>query len=205
VTRGPGLLPLAIMLLCGVSALQSAGAVLVALGAGPGQPHPGETGYGALQMLVFLAAGIASAVWLYRAQQRVRALGAEALSVGPVGQILWFVVPIATLFMPVRGVSELRRASIDPRDWEAVAGSLVLKLWWACWLISGTGNAAALKAAMETDPGFPAVGWWGSTVADLFSAPAALCFAALVVTIDARLARLESGAGPIGQGTLRAA
>lgn len=203
--RSPALLPLVIAFLCGISALQSMGAALIALSAGSDSTHPGETGYGALQMLVFLTSGIASSVWLYQAQQRVRVLGAMGLSVGPVGQILWFVVPIATLFMPVKGVSELRKASISPRDWESVSGSATVKFWWACWLVSGFGNAVAIKAAMETDDTFLAVGWWGSTVSDIFGAPAAILFAMLVVTIDRKLQMQETGAGFVGGQTLRAA
>jgi Domain of unknown function (DUF4328) len=92
--------------------------------------------FGALELALGLAAGIALWVWLYRANRNARALGAEGMTYSPAWSVGWFFVPLANLVMPYVVFRELWKASTPgagPR-WRQAPVSVVLGLWYAVCL-----------------------------------------------------------------------
>lgn len=181
-----GPLAMAIAALAVATALASAwmahSAWLAGIAHAPDLEAPGYT----LILLLQAGCAILTFVWLYRAVERVRKAGAQGLSVGPWGAVGWWFVPLANLFMPVRIVAELRKAAIDPRDWQAVTGSILIALWWTCWIGAGLANAALVVAGQDGDE-FVAFAGRASFFGDVLTVPAALLFAAVVLTIDRHL------------------
>lgn len=181
------LLARAVVLLALASAALAAVAAWIAIGQPAGVPHPSEGVLGAVQMLVFLACAVAASAWLVAAHRQVRANGAALMSVSPAGAVFWYAVPLANLALPAKAMSELRRASLDARNWEAQPGSPVIWIWWSAWLLGGLANTVALRAGlgdtMLADALYPA-----ATLSDLFTLPAALAFAQLVREIEHNLA-----------------
>lgn len=175
------------------SALLAGAAAWIALGQPAGAPHPSEGTLGAVQMLVFLLCAAAASGWIVAAHRQVRAGGAAMMTVSPAGAVLWFAVPLANLILPAKAMSELRRASRDPRDWEAQPGSPLIWIWWSAWLLGGLANTVALRAglgdAMLAEAMHPA-----ATLSDLFAVPAALAFAALVHQIEGKLSAARAPA-----------
>jgi hypothetical protein len=84
---------------------------------------------------VSLATAVAFFVWLHRTAANVRALGATGLTFTPGWSIAWFFVPIANLFMPLRVMRELWRASHDPAHWAALAAAPIVGWWWFAFLV----------------------------------------------------------------------
>ena len=88
---------------------------------------------------IVIAVGLATVVvffvWLHRAAANARALGATGLTFTPGWSIGWFFVPIANLFMPLRVMRELWRASHDPAHWATRAAAPIVGWWWFAFLV----------------------------------------------------------------------
>lgn len=76
-------------------------------------------------------------IWLHRAADNLRALGASRLEFTPGWTVGWFFVPFANLVMPYRTVRELWLASRWPSGWRARAVVLPVLLWWLAYVLSG--------------------------------------------------------------------
>ena len=100
----------------------------------------------AVSSLVFILTAVVFCVWVVRAAKNARALGAQGMTVSPGWCAGWFFVPIANLFMPFKGVSEIYKASepgmnpANPQAWKDVAVPGVLIAWWALWILSSLVN-----------------------------------------------------------------
>lgn len=189
----PTLARLVVLLASASAALAAAGA-WIAFDQPAGAEHPSEGVFGAVQMLVFLTCAAAASGWLVAAHRQVRANGAALLSVSPAGAVFWYAVPLANLALPAQAMSELRRASRDPRDWEAQPGTPVMWIWWISWLLAGVANTVALRAGLG-DPMLADALHPAATLSDLFTIPAALAFARLVGEVEHNLASSRA-AGP---------
>lgn len=185
------LLARAVVLLALASAALAAVAAWIALGQPAGAVHPSEGVLGAVQMLVFFACAAAASGWLIAAHRQVRANGATLMSVSPAGAVFWYAVPLANLALPAKAMSELRRASRDPRNWETQPGTPVMWIWWSAWLLGGLANTVALRAGLG-DPMLADALHPAATLSDLFAIPAALAFARLVSEIEHNLAGSRS-------------
>lgn len=100
------------------------------------------------ELLAYLAAGIACSVvalcWLHRARRNLDDLGAEGLEYSPGATVAWFFVPVANLWLPWVATSQLWKASADPQGrWDQAGPGWVPVAWWATWLLSNLGAAAA--------------------------------------------------------------
>jgi hypothetical protein len=138
-----------------------------------------------------LGCALVTLYWLSSGLGQVRDAGAEGLSVGPLGGVLWWFVPLANLVMPAKAVAELRKAAIHPRNWEAVAGAWWIWLWWAFWLAAGVANAVFWRASSSDDSELLGIAGSASFVGNVLSVPAALLFAVVVWSIDPHLGDLK--------------
>lgn len=182
-----GAIGLAIVVLCTVAAAASIVCARQAWLAGLSQVPQFESAAATVQTLSQLGCVILTLIWLATGLKRVREAGAEGLSVGPVGAVLWWFVPLANLVMPAKAVSELRKAAIKPRNWEAVNGSFWIGAWWAFWLAAGVANAVYFRASLSNDGDLLAMAGSASFVGDILSVPAALLFAVVVWSIEPHL------------------
>lgn len=184
------------LLAAATAALAIFSALLAGLGAwlaltGPSAaPHPSEGAFGLWQSLVHVVAAILTLTWLSLGLRDVRTAGAVDLSAGPVGAVLWWFVPVANLVMPPKMVSELRKASMKPSDWQAVDGSALIGWWWTFWLVGGLANVVALRASLDADAEMQSILHPAATAADLLTIPAAILFAVIVLRIDTHLRAL---------------
>ena len=92
---------------------------------------------------VFIAAAIASWLWLYRLIQNVPALGGGTPSVTPGWAVAWWFIPLANLFKPYQVVKDA---------WQRLALSAVgnkagrILAWWLLWIVGN--NAANVLARL---------------------------------------------------------
>jgi len=91
-----------------------------------------------IHSFAFLMAGIFFLVWVHRAARNVQTLGRPGLHLTPGWCVGWFFVPVASLVMPYRALSQIWHAS-DPgiglgiQFWRTTP---LLPLWWGTYLAS---------------------------------------------------------------------
>ena len=90
------------------------------------------------QGVAFVALGGLVLWWIRRATCNVRSLGARDARLGPWAAIIWWFIPIASLFQPFRVVRQAWRAA-DPLlpldETTAYASRPIPPLLWAWWLV----------------------------------------------------------------------
>jgi Domain of unknown function (DUF4328) len=92
-----------------------------------------------IQLMVILFEVILFLMWVYRANQNARALGAQDMEYTPGWSVAWFLSPITNLFMPYFVVKEIWQAStLTPAaKWKQTLVSPFLSLWWLVTAFSG--------------------------------------------------------------------
>ena len=182
---------LAIVGLCIVAAVSSIACARQAWIAGLSEIPEFDSAASTILTVSQLGCAVLTLIWLAAGLKRVNAAGAEGLSVGPAGAVLWWFVPLANLVMPAKAVAELRKAAINPRNWEAVDGSLAVAVWWAFWLAAGFANSLFWRTSTSEDGELLAIAGSASFAGDILTVPAALLFAWLVWSIDPRVRAWE--------------
>jgi Domain of unknown function (DUF4328) len=98
---------------------------------------------GILQLLLYLATGVAFIVWFRRAYQNLVALGTQALRFEPGWAVGGWLVPVLNLVRPKQIADDLWRAT-DPAlpdqagaAWKQVRVPPWLHAWWLLFLLSG--------------------------------------------------------------------
>jgi hypothetical protein len=80
------------------------------------------------------------AVWLWRTCENAHVFR-PTLRTSPLGAIGWYVVPLASLWMPLEAMSNIWSAS-EPTRSDSARG--LLGAWWVVYLVSGVANFAFL-------------------------------------------------------------
>ncbi len=106
---------------------------------------------GLAQMGIFAAAGICVLCWTYRAKANTRLDGARDLSFSPAMAVGSYFIPLLNLVMPAQAMRELYKASVDPRDWEAVPVPALFGWWWAFWIAGNIAGVAVFRLATMDD------------------------------------------------------
>ncbi len=143
---------------------------------------------GLLQLTVAIVAAILFLVWIYRAHRNLPALGASGLKYSPKWAVGGWFIPIMNFWRPYQVTAEIWKAS-DPevrdRDgqrWQTAPVSLLLKFWWALWIIGGIIGNIVLRSVFQDPADLEALRTQIFTfiVADVMDIPAAI-LAILVV------------------------
>jgi hypothetical protein len=92
--------------------------------------------------LLYVVTVIVFGRWIYVAHRNLPALGAERLRYTPGWAVGMFFIPILNLWKPFQAMSDLVRASRDPRYWHLDDTPVLVGFWWALWLVVSTfGNS----------------------------------------------------------------
>lgn len=84
--------------------------------------------------LVFGLTVIFFCLWVWRAAKTVRRMGIT-VSVETPGMAVWvFFIPIAWWWKPYAVVRTLWQVAMEPSDWDNVAITQALPLWWTAWI-----------------------------------------------------------------------
>lgn len=92
----------------------------------------------ALFSLLLLVIGMVFNMFLlHRLSHNAGILQPDESRMRPHAAWFWYLVPIANLFMPLRALTQIHNSSMDPvgdlKRWPTV----LIWVWWACWLIFG--------------------------------------------------------------------
>ncbi|HEY3391478.1 MAG TPA: DUF4328 domain-containing protein [Lacipirellulaceae bacterium] len=112
---------------------------------------------GVTWLVWYLSTIVAFLMWVHRAHRNLPALGATGLEFTPRGAVGWYFVPIANLFKPYQCMREIYNAS-DPLNASDGDQSrpdrnapVVVKTWWALFLIMGFFGNAVGRARLKAD------------------------------------------------------
>lgn len=106
-------------------------------------------GYGTFGLLIVIV--IVFAMWIYRSCANVHALGARDLKITPGWSVGWFFVPIANLWMPYKGMSQIMRASRNPMNWEGENAGPLVGWWWFFYLFANITNTIVVRIAESAE------------------------------------------------------
>jgi hypothetical protein len=158
---------------------------------------------GLLQSGLGIVTGVTFLKWIYRAYKNVQGFGAEGLRFSPGWAVGYYFIPILSLIRPVQVMSEIWRASDDPRNWPRRPGSWVIVVWWTLFLIYTGVTQVSLEIAIQASTSDQ----WTlaaalAIVGDFFSIPLSITALRLVTEIYRRQKALVDGANPSEQPAL---
>jgi uncharacterized protein DUF4328 len=147
-----------------------------------------QSGLGVVTAITFLK-------WVYRAYKNVQGFGAEGLRFSPGWAIGYYFIPILSLIRPVQVMSEIWRASYDPRSWRRSPGSWLIAAWWTLFLLYSGVTQVSLQIGIQASTNDQ---WTLAAVfailGDFFSVPLSIVVLRLVTEIYRRQKELVKGA-----------
>jgi hypothetical protein len=150
-----------------------------------------QSGLGVVTAITFLK-------WIYRAYKNVQGFGAEGLRFSPGWAIGYYFIPILSLIRPVQVMSEIWRASYDPRNWPQSPGSWLIAAWWTLFLLYSGVTQVSLQIGIQASTNDQ---WTLAAVfailGDFFSVPLSIIVLRLVTEIYKRQKELVEGANRI--------
>lgn len=110
-----------------------------------------ETIVGIIQLILFLIQGIVILMWIHRANNNVRALGAQAMTFSPGWSVGWYFIPVLHLWKPYQAMKEifLKSEALTPNT--PNNKRYLLPTWWTLWIISEVIGRIILRRAMKGD------------------------------------------------------
>jgi Domain of unknown function (DUF4328) len=150
-----------------------------------------QSGLGVVTAITFLK-------WVYRAYKNVQGFGAEGLRFSPGWAIGYYFIPILSLIRPVQVMSEIWRASYDPRNWPRSPGSWLIATWWSLFLLYSGVTQVSLQLGLQASTNDQ---WTLAAVfailGDFFSLPLSIIVLRLVTEIYKRQKELVEGANRV--------
>src|SRR5580693_1675394 len=153
---------------------------------------------GLLQLGLGVVTGITFLKWIYRAYKNIQGFGAEGLRFSPGWAIGYYFIPILSLIRPVQVMSEIWRASYDPRNWPRSPGSWLIATWWSLFLLYSGVTQVSLQLGLQASTNDQ---WTLAAVfailGDFFSLPLSIIVLRLVTEIYKRQKELVEGANRV--------
>jgi hypothetical protein len=155
---------------------------------------------GLLQSGLGIVTGITFLKWIYRAYKNIQGFGAEGLRFSPGWAVGYYFIPILSLIRPVQVMSEIWRASDDPRNWPRRPGSWLIVSWWTLFLIYTGVTQVSLEIAIQASTNDQ---WTLAAVlaiaGDLVSIPLSIAALRLVTEVYRRQKALVEGSSSTDQ------
>ena len=101
--------------------------------------------------VLLIVTAIVFLMWVYRSCANVHTFGAQNLRITPGWSVGWFFVPIASLWMPYKGMSQIMRASRNPANWEAEPTGPLVGWWWFFYLFTYITNTIVARLAKDAE------------------------------------------------------
>ena len=149
-----------------------------------------QSGLGVVTAITFLK-------WVYRAYKNIQGFGAKGLRFSPGWAVGYYFIPILSLIRPMQVMSEIWRASYDPRNWFRSRSSWLIATWWTLFLLYSVVTQVSLQLGLQASTNDQ---WTLAAVfailGDLFSVPLSIVVLRLVTEIYQRQKQLVEGANP---------
>lgn len=95
-------------------------------------------------------------IWFYKVYRNLPVLGAEGLEFSPKWAVIYFFVPILSLYKPLYAAEEIWKASYpsteetDSYSWQNNKTSPIILTWWIFWVISSMVGFYLLRQSFAT-------------------------------------------------------
>lgn len=112
---------------------------------------------GWVQLAVYLGCIVAFLLWFYRTHKNLISGGLEDLRYTSTWTVLGFFIPVVNLIVPYKVVSEVWRGSLflsgtsRQTSWRAVPSSLLVKCWWAVFVVSSVISNVAGRRMLRAE------------------------------------------------------
>ncbi|MDF1872077.1 DUF4328 domain-containing protein [Vannielia sp.] len=137
---------------------------------------------------VFVTCIVINAIFLYRAGELAKLLSTNEARSGGHAHWLWFIVPIANLFMPFKKMRQLITFATEGDETLKAPAPGYLKTLWACWiignLVANLGFRSFMGAETVADVTFSN---WSSPFASAFTVVSGLLFIRYMREVSAGL------------------
>jgi len=131
-------------------------------------------------LIFFVAAGIFSLRWIYRANSNAHCLNAD-MSMSPGWNVGWFFVPIATWWKPYEGIRDIWRISANAQKPTSVERPSLLVRWWTFWLLTNIASTVSFRLQFRaTEVGSAILADAFDIVSSIALVPATYFFLAIV-------------------------
>ncbi|WP_440978326.1 DUF4328 domain-containing protein [Sphingomonas pseudosanguinis] len=111
-------------------------------------------------LLISVLFHVAFLRWVYVTNRNAQQWS-DSMSINPGWNVGWFLVPVASLGMPFRGICETRGASIDPDAPGAVPTPTWRWIWWGLWIaMSVYGNVTGVILNVTNTPSLSLPAIW---------------------------------------------
>lgn len=140
-----------IYIFIGICVLQAAVDIAQLIGAIDLQALPDQETVDAIDGLfagasvLYLVSAVIIAFWIHRAHKNLFDAGYGDLEFTPGWSVGWFLIPIASLYMPYKAMRELWHVSLGDHDGRTGSAPAELSVWWGTFLV---GNFAAYGTAI---------------------------------------------------------
>jgi hypothetical protein len=104
-----------------------------------------------LQMLLYIVGGIATLVWIYRANRNAHLIGTLEMEVTPGWAVGWYFIPFLNLFMPLRAMREIWAASASAVPDAPAPQVILIGPWWAAWIGTNLTGLIAIRIASDAE------------------------------------------------------
>lgn len=104
---------------------------------------------GTISLIIFVWSATVIGRWTYRAMANVRSSGLTT-SVSPGWAVGWYFIPVASLWMPFRGLAQIWRGSHGHEPTGDALLPRAMQVWWAAWLLGFFATRLAM-ALSETE------------------------------------------------------
>ena len=102
-------------------------------------------------VLINISTIVLFAIWIYRVNSNLHALGTPGLRFTPGWAVGWYFVPFANLWKPYQAMKEIWRASKNPSAWESETTSPVLGWWLFWWIVSSLVANISLRMTLGAE------------------------------------------------------
>lgn len=75
-------------------------------------------------------------IWIYRANQNARVLGANNMQFTPGWAVGWFFIPIFSLWKPYQALREIWKVSAKASQWKKGENHRLVGYWWFFWTLT---------------------------------------------------------------------
>ena len=140
-------------------------------------------------LVLYIVSAVAFLVWIQRSYARLRARRIAGLRYTPLTAVIWFLVPVAFLFIPRRVVSELWHASPAPAGGRVDRRGgvpMLVSVWWTAFVAFAL--SAVITGATTPNPTITDLfrQTWTNLAADLLALLAAALAIVLIAAIELR-------------------
>ena len=106
---------------------------------------------GTLALALFIAQAISILMWIYRANDNARQLGAHDMQFTPGWSVGYYFIPILNLWKPYQAMKEIFLCSQSVSQRPEKSGEGVIVCWWFLWLTSSMIGNYLMRATFATD------------------------------------------------------